>query len=303
MSFIIIITFCPIQKPSYLEVLTKAGGGKAQVNGTTTRKASSTSSSPVQSAFSSNSDSVPNLCHRKSVDYFIGATASSPASSCPSASSSPATKPKTMMSGIFMKGKENVSSPTGAFHVKQSGLSKNSPSNSPSHNVSTSQTKPKPQDRKILTSQNVASAGGKTGKVVKNGKVPCEKPEGVEDLNGNEEVEIGWQTFTNRGRNNNSSSFCNKNSQKRTSTGSSGSEATNGSAEISENYDEDVDVRKSSGSEESVLERKANSTGFTSSSSVSVSHSRKLREKEKPRNRKEGQERQYLVMLMLILLH
>lgn len=289
--------FSCIQKPSYLEVLTKAGL-KSQQGGHSQRKTSSTSSSPVQSAFTASTDNVPSLSHRKSMDYFIGPTSSTPSSSCPSGSSSPATKPRNLLTNVNVKGKENVSSVASNFLGKQTSAAKTSPSNSPTH-ASIQHQPPKAKgiqsvnggsERKILTSQNSSTNGPKSStKVLKNGKVSGDKA--GEGGDGNEEGEWGWKTYTSRGRNNNLNSVGNKNSQKRIVNGHCSSESLISTVTSSLDDDEDdLDLRKQSSSDDTVTEKKPGSSSFASSSNSSgtVTHSRKQRDKEKPRSRKEG---------------
>lgn len=171
-----------------------------------------------------------------------------------------------------------------------------SPSNSPTHSNQNQLPKaklPNQQiggDRKVLSSQNSASSSSsqKVGKSVKNGKVPTEKPTELSESNVNEESEWGWKTYTPRGRNNNLNSVGNKNSQKRTSNGSCGSDSASSNIPSLENEDEETDFKKGNG-DDTVTERKSGTLGFgATSASSSLSHSRKQREREKPRNRREG---------------
>ncbi|CAL8089618.1 unnamed protein product [Orchesella dallaii] len=281
-------------KPSYLEVLTKAGLKSHQAN-YSGRKTSSTSSSPVQSVFSVSSESVPNLSHRKSVDYFMG-TASTPSSSCPSSSSSPATKPRNLTSGTLLKGKENVSTPAANAYIKQTGIARSSPSSSPAHHVQNLLNKTKNQqgsisggERKVLSSQN-STSGSKNIKGFKNGKVSTEKSMDGEEPN--DEGDCGWKTYTSRGRNNNLSSVGNKNSQKRSSNGHCSSEPVGNSFSVMDGDDDDESVARKSGVDDGSSERKSSSSTFGSTTSGSTitsaaSHTRKQRDKEKPRSRKE----------------
>lgn len=201
---------------------------------------------------------------------------------------------------MILKGKENVSSASSNFHPKQATNSKNPASNSPTHmNVNSQFTKAKVQatagsggERKVLSSQN-SSGSSKSGKSVsvKNGKISGEKPDELGETNGNVDGDWGWKTYTSRGRNNNLNSVGNKNSQKRTSTGSCESDAGTPNLVSMEDDDEDADVKRNSLGDDAVAERKSNSLGSGSSgSSTSASYSRNKRDKdkEKPRNRKEG---------------
>ncbi|ODN00151.1 DnaJ subfamily C member 14, partial [Orchesella cincta] len=238
---------------------------------------------------------VPNLSQRKSIDYFMGA-ASTPSSSCPSSSSSPATKPRNLTSGTLLKGKENVSISAANNYIKQTA--RNSPSSSPAH-VQSQLNKTKSQqgpmvgvERKVLSSQNSTSGGSKNTKGFKNGKVPSEKSIDVEEIN--EEGDWGWKTYTTRGRNNNLSSVGNKNSQKRSSNGHCSSEPAASSFSVMDDDDDDDDDSEARKSviDEGSSERKSSSSTFgstTSSSTVTstTSHTRKPREKEKSRSRKE----------------